>query len=54
VKFTAIDAFDSGFKTSVFSDATRAVNLQPKDGENALEEMRQKGIHILNAKNIIR
>ena len=53
VKFTAIDAAECGFKTSVIADATRAVNLQPNDGEKALEEMRQKGIHILNSSDIL-
>lgn len=49
VKFTAIDAFESGFKTTLIADATRAVNLQPEDGNNALQEMQEKGINIITS-----
>ena len=49
MKFTAIDAVESGFKTHVISDATRAVNLDPGDGEKAIDEMREKGIKILSS-----
>jgi nicotinamidase/pyrazinamidase len=50
VKFTALDALDLGFETFVISDATRAVNLNPEDGNLALEEMEQNGIKILTSK----
>jgi nicotinamidase/pyrazinamidase len=52
VKFTALDAHDLGFKTFVISDATRAVNLSPEDGTNALEEMEQNGVKIINSRDL--
>ncbi|WP_111669669.1 bifunctional nicotinamidase/pyrazinamidase [Algoriphagus litoralis] len=52
VKFTALDAKSLGFDTFLITDATRAVNLQPKDGESAIEEMREAGIRIVTSKNL--
>jgi nicotinamidase/pyrazinamidase len=46
VKSTAIDAAEKGFETTVLQAAIRAVNLQPGDGERAVEEMRQAGVRI--------
>lgn len=43
VKFTALDALQLGFATTVFSDATRAVNLEEGDYEAALQEIRDAG-----------
>lgn len=52
VKFTAIDAVESGFNTTVISDATRAVNLQKDDGANALKEMIHQGVHVIDSSSI--
>jgi len=49
VKFTALDSVKEGFKTFVIADATKAVNLNPNDYEDALEEMRLAGAIILNS-----
>lgn len=46
VKFTAEDAKRLGFKTNVIVDATRAVNLSPKDGENAIKDLKKQNIGI--------
>src|SRR5262249_40102487 len=46
VKFTALDAVQLGFKTTVIRDACRAVNLQPEDEQRAIEEMQKAGIQI--------
>jgi nicotinamidase/pyrazinamidase len=43
VRATAIDARTAGFEVAVLTDACRAVNLAPDDGEHALEEMRAAG-----------
>ena len=43
VKATAIDARGEGFEVVVIEDAIRAVNVEPKDGINAIEEMRAAG-----------
>ncbi len=49
VKFTALDALKEDFKTFLFIDATRAVNLQADDFEKAIREMKNKGVHILKS-----
>jgi len=46
VKFTALDARQVGFTTTVIKDATRAVNLTPGDFQKALAEMEEQGIMI--------
>ena len=46
VKYTALDAVSLGFKTTVISDAVKAVNLQPTDQENAIREMISAGVQI--------
>ncbi len=43
VKATALDARREGFDVVVVEDAVRAVNVDPEDGENAIEEMRAAG-----------
>jgi nicotinamidase/pyrazinamidase len=44
VKFTALDAVDLGFKTRVIVDGVRGVDLTPGDCQNAIAEMRARGI----------
>jgi nicotinamidase/pyrazinamidase len=44
VKATALDAVRLGFGASVLVDAVAAVNLEPGDGELALEAMRDAGV----------
>ncbi len=44
VKATAIDAAALGFRTSVLTDAIAAVELEPGDGERALEAMDAAGV----------
>ncbi len=43
VKATAIDAARRGFETVVLTDGIRAVDLEPGDGERALQEMQAAG-----------
>jgi nicotinamidase/pyrazinamidase len=43
VKNTALDALRGGFGVTVDSTATRPVELQPGDGQRALEEVRAAG-----------
>ena len=43
VRATALDAIQQGFKAHLITDATRAVNIRPEDGERALEDIRQSG-----------
>lgn len=44
VKATAIDAAALGFRTSVLTDAVAAVDLQPGDGDRAIEAMEAAGV----------
>lgn len=46
VKFTALDAVNLGFVTTVIADGVKAVNLHPEDHDNAIQTMRQAGIQI--------
>lgn len=49
VKFTALDGHSLGFETLFIQDATRAVNLDPMDGEKALQEIRSQGIQLIDS-----
>jgi nicotinamidase/pyrazinamidase len=49
VKATALDAKAAGFQVTVLAGACRAVDVQPGDGERALEEMRAAGVLIESA-----
>lgn len=52
VKFTVLDALKLGFETYLIIDGTRAVNLQPDDGEKAIAEMQAKGAKTLTHNKI--
>lgn len=43
VRATVLDALKNGFAASVLIDASQAVNVQPGDGERALNEMLEAG-----------
>ena len=43
VKHTSLDALHNGYKTVVLTDCVRAVNVDPHDGEQALEEIQKAG-----------
>ena len=48
VKSTVLDALKHGFKVKALKNAMRAVDVQPGDGERAIEEMRDAGAEILS------
>jgi nicotinamidase/pyrazinamidase len=48
VKNTVLDALKHGFKVKAVENAMRAVDLQPGDGERAIEEMRDAGAEIVS------
>jgi nicotinamidase/pyrazinamidase len=52
VKYTALDAAQLGFRAHVIEDGCRGVNLNPKDSETALEEMRAAGVTIVQSGEI--
>lgn len=47
VKNTVIDAVKLGFKVTVALNAIKAVNVNPTDGEAAINEMRSLGVQIV-------
>lgn len=49
VKFTALDGVSLGFETFLIHDATRAVNLQPNDGEEALKELERHDVKLIDS-----
>jgi nicotinamidase/pyrazinamidase len=46
VRATALDATNMGYETTVIPEAVAAVDLQPGDGDRALEELRQAGVRV--------
>lgn len=49
VRFTALDALDAGFATTVVLDATRAVNLSPGDGAAAAAALQAAGVRVVGS-----
>jgi nicotinamidase/pyrazinamidase len=52
VKFTALDAVKLGFRTHLIVDACRGVNLKPGDVDQAIEEMRNAGVEVINSQKL--
>jgi nicotinamidase/pyrazinamidase len=50
VKATALDAVRLGFQTTVLAGAIAAVDLQPRDGEAAIDELRAAGVVVQRAR----
>lgn len=46
VKATALDASELGYDTTVMTAGTRPVEQNPGDGERALQELREAGVHL--------
>jgi nicotinamidase/pyrazinamidase len=47
VKNTVLDALKHGFKVKALKNAMRAVDLNPGDGDRAIEEMRAAGAEVI-------
>ena len=47
VKFTALDAVDLGFKTSILMEGIRGVDLNEGDCQRAIDEMKSAGIEVI-------
>lgn len=47
VKFTVLDGLELGYFVNLIRDGCRAVNINPNDGEIAIEEMESKGAKII-------
>jgi nicotinamidase/pyrazinamidase len=52
VKYTALDARQLGLSTNVIEDGCRAVNLCSNDGEYALRELRDAGVHVIQSHEV--
>jgi nicotinamidase-related amidase len=52
VKNTVLDARRLGFDVAVDADAVRAVNVEPGDGERALDEMRAAGASVVSSARV--
>ena len=53
VKYTAIDATSLGYKTFLVQDACKGVNINPNDSKNAINDMRENGVTIIDSIDII-
>jgi len=53
VKFTALDAVGLGFSTHVILDGCRGVDLQGGDVDRAIEQLRSKGVGMLESAALI-
>jgi nicotinamidase/pyrazinamidase len=47
VKATALDGVRLGYETAVLLEIVRAVNLEPGDGDRALDEMAAAGVRLV-------
>ena len=52
VRASAIDAAREGFDTTVVTDAVRAVEVEPGDGERALLEMKRAGARLATSREL--
>jgi nicotinamidase/pyrazinamidase len=52
VKFSALDACQLGFKTTLIEDACRGVELEAGDVDRAVRDMRQAGVSVVTSGTI--
>lgn len=52
VKATALDGIANGFETFVISDCVEGVRAKDGDVEAALKEMKQKGVQLVNSREL--
>jgi nicotinamidase/pyrazinamidase len=53
VRFTVLDAVGLGFGVTVVTDGCRSVDLEPGDGERALEAMRSAGAALVRSADLV-
>ena len=54
VKFTALDAIELGFATSLIEDASRGVNLKEGDVDQAIADMKSKGVTVIQSEDLLK
>ena len=52
VKFSALDAVHFGFKVYIIEDACRGINLKPHDVDNAIKEIKQAGVVVVQSRDM--
>lgn len=52
VRYSALDSFALEFETYLITDATRAVNMSPTDGDDALEELKKTGVKLITSDSL--
>jgi nicotinamidase/pyrazinamidase len=50
---TVLDGLKHGYEVFVIADATRAVNVNPTDGENALQRMTESGAQLVTSNELV-
>lgn len=50
IKATVLDGLKQGFKVSIIKEGMRAVDVNPRDGERAIEEMLSSGAQVAHGK----
>jgi nicotinamidase/pyrazinamidase len=53
VKFTALDAVQLGFKTFVIEDASRGINLRPRDVSDSIAELKRAGVQVAQSAQVL-
>jgi nicotinamidase/pyrazinamidase len=53
VRASAIDAAKEGFETTVVTDAIRPVDVEPGDGDRAIEEMKKAGAKLATSQELL-
>jgi nicotinamidase/pyrazinamidase len=53
VRASAIDACDEGFDVTVVEDAIRPVEVEPGDGERAIEQMKEAGAKLASSEQLL-
>lgn len=54
VKYSCLDAVSLGFETYLIEDACRGIDLVAGDIVRALDEMKEKGVHIIRVKDMMK
>ena len=49
VKFSCLDAIQDGFTVYLITDGCRGVNVKQHDSDNALREMKEQGVHLIQS-----
>jgi nicotinamidase/pyrazinamidase len=53
VRASTLDAVREGFDVTLVEDAVRAVNVDPGDGDRAVEEMREAGAKVASSEDLV-